>query len=85
MVLAPIFTGLTAKPDIEETENWDLSVPEEKGGWTFEVQLYLGEISPLKMVVRIGDFLILITIVLVVLIVMVSLFRQDRYAWCCWD
>jgi H+-transporting ATPase len=32
-----------------------------------------------KMVIRIGDFLILITIALVVLIVMVSLFRQENF------
>jgi len=32
-----------------------------------------------KMVIRIGDFLILITVVLVVLIVMVSLFRHENY------
>ena len=32
-----------------------------------------------KMVIRIGDFLILITIVLVLLIVMVSLFRHENY------
>jgi H+-transporting ATPase len=32
-----------------------------------------------KMVIRIGDFLILITIVLVMLIVMVSLFRHENY------
>jgi len=32
-----------------------------------------------KMVIRIGDFLILITVVLVVLIVMVALFRQEHF------